>query len=64
MAGGGLVAGNKELLAEIVWPHFCGIQIILFVLIVMYCIMHELVRVIGKEKVLRIFFGPMPAPEV
>jgi hypothetical protein len=25
---------------------------------------HELVRVIGKEKAMRIFFGPMPAPEV
>ena len=30
----------------------------------MYCTMHELVRVIGKEKVLRIFFGPLPVPEV
>src|SRR5213082_4275911 len=61
---GSFVAGNEKLLAEIVWPHFWAIQIILFVLIVMYCTMHELVRVIGKEKVLRIFFGPMPAPEV
>jgi hypothetical protein len=61
---GGLVAGNKELLAEIVWPHFWAIQIILLVLIVMYCMMHELVRVIGREKVLRIFFGPMPVPQV
>jgi len=31
---------------------------------VMYCTMHELVRVIGREKVLRIFFGPMPVPQV
>ena len=61
---GGFVAGNRKLLAEIIWPHFWAIQIILFVLIAMYCMMHELVRVIGKEKVLRIFFGPMPAPEV
>jgi hypothetical protein len=61
---GGFVAGNKKLLAEIIWPHFWAIQIILFILIAMYCTMHELVRVIGKEKVLRIFFGPMPAPEV
>jgi hypothetical protein len=61
---GGFVAGNQKLLAEIVWPHFWAIQIILFVLIVMYCTVHELVRVIGKEKALRIFFGPMPAPEV
>jgi hypothetical protein len=61
---GGFIAGNRKLLAEIVWPHFWVIQLILFVLISMYCTMHELVRVIGREKVLRIFFGPMPAPEV
>ncbi len=61
---GGFVAGNEKLLAEIVWPHFWAIQIILFVLILMYCTMHELVRVIGREKVLRIFFGPMPIPQV
>jgi hypothetical protein len=61
---GGIVAGNQKLLSEIIWPHFWAIQILLFVLIAIYCTMHELVRVIGKEKVLRIFFGPMPAPEV
>jgi hypothetical protein len=61
---GSFVAGNEKLLSEIIWPHFWAIQIILFVLIAMYCTMHELVRVMGREKVLRIFFGPMPAPEV
>jgi hypothetical protein len=61
---GGFVAGNRKLLSEMVWPHFWAIQIILFVLIAMYCMMHELVRVIGKEKVMRLFFGPMPAPDV
>src|SRR6266536_5430340 len=61
---GGFVGGNKKLLAEIVWPHFWAIQIILLVLIAMYCTMHELVRVIGKEKALRIFFGPVPVPQV
>ena len=61
---GGIVAGNEKLLAEIIWPHFWAVQIILLVLIVMYCTMHELVRVIGREKAMRIFFGPMPAPEV
>src|SRR5437667_12593655 len=61
---GGFVTGNQKLLSEIVWPHFWAIQLILFVLIAMYCTMHELVRVIGREKVVRIFFGPMPAPEV
>ena len=61
---GGFVAGNKKLMAEIVWPHFWAIQILLFVLIAMYCTMHELVRVIGREKLLRIFFGPIPIPRV
>jgi hypothetical protein len=61
---GGFVAGNEKLLAEIVWPHFWAIQIILLVLIAMYCTIHELVRVIGRENVLRIFFGPMPIPQV
>jgi len=61
---GGFVAGNEKLLAEIIWPHFWAVQIILFVLIAAYCMVHELVRVIGREKAVRIFFGPMPAPEV
>src|SRR5262245_47981111 len=30
---GGLVAGNEKLFAEIVWPHFWAIQIVLFILI-------------------------------
>ena len=54
---GGLVAGNRKLFAEIVWPHFWAIQLILAVLILMYNTLHELVRVIGKDKVLEIFFG-------
>jgi len=54
---GSLVAGNQKLLAEIVWPHFWAIQILLVVLILMYCTMHELVRVIGRDQVREIFFG-------
>jgi hypothetical protein len=59
---GGLAAGNAKLLAEIVWPHFWAVQIILFLLILMYCTVRELVRVIGRERMLRLFFGPMPLP--
>src|SRR5262249_21362308 len=33
---GSFVEGDKRLVAEIVWPHFWAIQIILFMLIVMY----------------------------
>jgi hypothetical protein len=61
---GGLVAGNEKLLAEIVWPHFWAIQIVLFVLILLYCMARELVRVIGRERAMRIFFGPLPLPSI
>lgn len=60
---GGLVAGNDKLLAEIVWPHFWAVQIILLILIFTYCTTRELVRVIGKDRMVRIFFGPTPLPE-
>ena len=49
------------MLAELVWAHFWAIQILLLVLILMYCTMRELVRVIGADKVREIFFGPPPA---
>jgi hypothetical protein len=61
---GSLVAGNQKLLAEMVWPHFWAIQLILLVLIAMYCTIHELVRVIGRDKLRRIFFGPLPVAQV
>lgn len=59
---GGIAAGNEKLLEEIVWPHFWAIQIILLVLIAMYCTGRELVRIIGRERVMRMFFGPLPLP--
>ncbi len=61
---GGLAAANQKLWAEMIWPHFWAIQIVMLVLIIMYCTMHELIRVIGKDKVQRIFFGPMPVTQV
>jgi hypothetical protein len=54
---GGLVAANEKLLAGMVWPHFWAIQIILVVLILNYCVMHELARVIGENKLREMFFG-------
>jgi hypothetical protein len=57
---GSLVAGNRELFAKMVWPHFWAIQILLVVMIFCYCTMRELVRVIGRHRVLEIFFGSPP----
>ena len=56
---GGLVAGNQKLIAEIVWPHFWAIQILLVVLILMYCTMREAIREIGADQVRKMFFGPL-----
>ena len=58
---GGFVAGNEKLLAEMVWPRFWAIQILLVVLISGYCTIREVIRVIGPDKARRMFFGPMPA---
>src|SRR5205809_7247352 len=59
---GGFIVGNEKLLAESVWPHFWALQIILSVMIAMYCTMHELVRLIGREEVAPIVFARRPAP--
>jgi hypothetical protein len=57
---GGFVSGNQKLLAEIVWPHFWAIQILLVLLILMYCTIREVVRAIGVDNVRTMFFGPPP----
>jgi hypothetical protein len=59
---GGIVAGNEKLLSEIVWPHYWAVEIVLFILILVYCTARELARVIGRKKMLRLFFGPTPLP--
>lgn len=61
---GGLATANQKLLAEMIWPHFWGIEIILLTLILMYCMIHELGRAMGKDKMRRIFFGPLPIPDI
>jgi hypothetical protein len=60
---GSFVAGNEKLLAELDWSHFWAVQLILLVLILMYCTAREMVRVIGKDKMMRTFFGPLPLPK-
>lgn len=53
---GGIVAGNQALLAQIVWPHFVAIQIVLLVLVFNYCVIRELGLVLGEQNLLRVFF--------
>lgn len=58
-AADSFAAATEKMLAEIVWPHFWAVQILLLVLILFYSTIRELVRVIGRHKMLAIFFlGP------
>ena len=53
---GGIAPGNEKLLSEIVWPHFWALQIILFVIILNYCVIRELGRVLGERRMIQLFF--------
>jgi hypothetical protein len=55
-AAGGIAAGNQKLLTEIVWPHFWALQTILLVVILNYCVIRELGRVLGERRLMRMFF--------
>jgi hypothetical protein len=54
---GGFAAANEKLLTDVVWPHFWGIQVVLLVLILNYCVVRELSRVIGSDRMTEMFFG-------
>lgn len=54
---GSLADANRTLLGEIVWAHFWAVQLWLLVLLLMYCTLRELVRALGREEVMRMFFG-------
>ena len=58
---GSFRAANEHLWSKLVWPHFWAIQLWLVVLIFIYCVARELVRVIGRDRVNQIMFGA-PAP--
>lgn len=52
----GFREANSRLFSEIVWPHFWGVQLWLLVLLLFYCSMRELIRVLGRDRVIRMFF--------
>lgn len=52
---------NRRLFAEIVWPHFWGVQLWLLILLLFFCTTRELIRAMGRERVIRMFFfDPRP----
>ena len=46
-----------RLVDDVVWPRFWIIYLWLSVLLFVYCSLRELIRVIGRDQVLRLFFG-------
>jgi hypothetical protein len=54
---GGIVGAHLHLMHEIVWPRFPAIHIWFMVLFCLYSVLVELVRVLGKERMIKLFFG-------
>ena len=55
---GNIAIANRHLIDEVIWPHFLIVQLWLLVLFLMYCTLREFVRVLGRERIRAIFFGP------
>ena len=53
---GDFVEGNQLLYSEIIWPRFWAVQIWLAVLFLVYCALRELINLLGRERVVRMFF--------
>ena len=53
---GSLAAANEQLLAQTIWPHFWGIQIVILVVVMNYCAIRELGHALGEERIFRLFF--------
>ena len=54
---GSLLTANRRMIEEVVWPHFWVIQLWLVILLFVYCSCRELVRAIGRQKAVAMFFG-------
>ena len=54
---GSIREAASHMLDDVVWPQFLIIYIWLSVLLFVYCSLRELVRAIGKDEVLTLFFG-------
>jgi len=53
----GLIEANRHLIGETVWSRFWLIQMWLAVLLLIYCAMRELIRVVGRDRFIQMFFG-------
>jgi len=51
-----VATANHRMFAETIWPHFWILQLWILVLLLVYCSFRELVRALGRERVIRMFF--------
>jgi hypothetical protein len=57
----GVAEANRRVFSEIVWPHFWAVQLWLLILLFVYCAFRELVRALGRERIIAMFFTePVP----
>lgn len=56
-----IIAANHDLWTEINWPRFWAIQILLVTLIFNYCVIAELARAFGRDRLKRIFWSASSA---
>lgn len=54
---GGIATGWDRLLEQVSWPHFWAVQIWIAFSLLGYCLGAEMVRVVGRERVMAVLFG-------
>lgn len=55
--GSGVAEANQHVMGEFVWARFVAVQIWFVVVLLFYGVLVELVRALGKERVIKMFFG-------
>lgn len=57
---GGFVEANRHFFDEIIWPHFWCVQMWLLLLLFVFCLLRVLIRAIGRERMIAMFFARSP----
>jgi len=57
-----MAAANRRMIDEMIWPHFWALQIWLLVLLLFYCTFRELIRALGRTRIIQMFFKNPPPP--
>lgn len=57
---GSVMEANRRLFDEIVWPHFWLVQLWLLILLITYCACRELVRSLGRDRIIAALLHESP----